>query len=85
MISDKPAKTKRDRRNFSQAEKQRLYQEWKLSGLNRHKFCEKHDLVLSAFGKWCRKIANEGSLPTQSDWVPVVATPIGFQTEANKE
>jgi len=72
-MNSNPTQTKREKRYFSPEEKLRLYQEWKLSGINRNRFCKQHDIIASAFTKWCRKLSNENSMSTKNDWVPVVS------------
>lgn len=64
---------KRNRREFSLEEKQRLFEQWKVSGLNKNQFCKQHDLVLSTFSKWCRQFM----IPKANDklknyWTPVL-------------
>lgn len=73
-MANKSHQVKRDRRIFSIDEKQKLYQQWKLSGVNKNQFCKQNDLVASAFSKWCRKFSsNETISTTQSNWVPVIS------------
>jgi len=65
---------KRAKRTFSSVDKQRFYLLWKESGLKKSQFCKNHDLVLSAFTKWCRKISLDKHLQSsENDWVPIVS------------
>jgi transposase-like protein len=73
---------KRNRREFSLEEKQKLFEQWKVSGLNKNQFCKQHDLVLSAFSKWCRQFM----IPKANDKLKNYWTPVLLKAnEATKE
>jgi transposase-like protein len=83
MTKNGPSKiNKRPKRYFSQEDKQNLYIQWKASGLNRTRFCREHDLVASAFSKWCKQLHSNKKISTpENNWIPVVSKEISSEPQ----
>lgn len=64
---------KRSRRKFSFNEKQKIYEEWETSGLNKIQFCKQRDLAPSVFSRWCHQLSSRPIHEAPKDnWIPVV-------------
>ena len=61
-MSDEKIGRKYVKRKFSFEDRQKYYNLWKNSGLNKSKFCKEHNLSVTAFSNWCNK---------QNSWLPV--------------
>lgn len=63
---------RRPKRKFTLEDKQKLYSEWKRSGLTMTRFCKEKDLIHSAFSNWRKKFASEQTVKNRCNWIPVV-------------
>lgn len=63
---------RRPKRRFSLGDKQKLYTQWKKSGLTMTKFCKEKDLVHSAFSNWRKKFSSGQTVKNKNYWMPVV-------------
>jgi len=57
LNNKKPGLDKRLKPKFSAVDKQKLYSEWKVSGLSKSEFCKKEGLVFSIFLRWCQEFS----------------------------
>ena len=67
-------KRKREYRKYSKAEKARLIESYKNSGMNKTKWCKEQNLGLSTLHEWLKEIKLNTSKPNTQTWVPVVTT-----------
>lgn len=49
------------RSTHSRLDKQKIFSEWKTSGLSKSEFCKKKILKLSVFSSWCRELSSNQS------------------------
>lgn len=58
---------RRAKRFFSHEDKQKLFHEWRNSGLRKSQFSKEKGLSSTAFALWCK------TFETKKDWLPLVS------------